>query len=386
MTKILCVGGGSGGHITPIVAVVDQLLKIKSDQPQIRVWVDKKFASRAIQLLSHKVRVDVIASGKLRRYANLKWWYRYFSWYHIRRTHLPNLIDFFKIFGGFWQSFFKLRAWRPDVVFLKGGYVGLPVGWAAHWLKIPLVIHDSDTVPGLTNRLLAPLATAIGTGAPVKNYPNYPKDRTQFIGIPVRPEFQPLSDNAKSAVKKSLGLRSDKAMIFAVGGGLGASDLNRLIIKTAPDVIRQGRQILLLTGQDKNCQLVVKTEPDLMIKPFLADDYAKAVASADLVITRAGATSLAELAMVKAAVILVPSPYLAGDHQTKNAAVYDKAGAAVCVDQRQLDDHPEKLITTINKVLDNKEFRQQLSANLAKFAKPDALNQMIEMILGASRS
>ena len=171
--RILCVGGGSGGHITPIVAVIDKLLNKKGqtrkgENYDIRVWCDRKFAPQAKKLLADDdIRVDIIAAGKLRRYANLKWWYRWFSPYHIIHTHIPNLIDMFKIAGGFIQSFVKLLVWRPDVVFCKGGYVSLPVGVVAHLYHIPLVIHDSDTVPGLCQLE----ATAKAKSASVKYTP-----------------------------------------------------------------------------------------------------------------------------------------------------------------------------------------------------------------------
>ena len=110
-----------------------------------------------------------------------------------------------RVLVGLIQSLVKLAVWRPDVVFCKGGYVGLPVGLVAHWYHIPLVIHDSDTVPGLTNRLLARHATAIGTGSPVKNYPSYPKGITKYIGIPVGNQERQLSGAERRKMSARLG-------------------------------------------------------------------------------------------------------------------------------------------------------------------------------------
>ena len=238
--RILSVGGGSGGHVTPIVAVCAKLHEQAPDA-ELRVWCDRRFAGRLREMLGGNVRVDAIASGKLRRYANLTLMQH--LKYHLFKTHLRNLIDVFKIIAGFVQSFCKLIVWRPDVVFCKGGFVCLPVGLAAHWLRIPLVIHDSDTVPGLTNRFLARYATKIGTGAPVENYPNYPGSRTTYIGIPVRDEIRRFTASEKSAAKTQLGFDATLPLVLAGGGGGGANALNRMVAAIAPELTKRNAQI-----------------------------------------------------------------------------------------------------------------------------------------------
>jgi UDP-N-acetylglucosamine--N-acetylmuramyl-(pentapeptide) pyrophosphoryl-undecaprenol N-acetylglucosamine transferase len=372
------VGGGSGGHITPIAAIISSLREQKP-RADIRVWCDRSFATQARQLLGTSTRVDIVVSGKYRRYANLSWWAHFRR--HLIRTHLANFIDLFKIGFGFLQSLFKLIVWRPKVVFCKGGYVCLPVGLAAHVLRIPLVIHDSDTVPGLTNRILARYASYIGTGAPVENYPNYPRNRTKFVGIPVRTEFHKLSTDEKIAAKEKIGLDGRKKLVLATGGGLGSSELSRVVVKEAPEIIDHDAQILLLIGESKN--LAVPEIDGLMVRPFLTDDYSRLAAAADVVITRAGATAMAEFASVGAATIVVPNPFLAGDHQTKNAMIWQKADATIVIEQKDLQTQPGLLSTEIIKLLDDDKLRSNLSKNLAKFARPDALDQMVKMILEA---
>ena len=125
--KILCVGGGSGGHIAPIVAVVEQLrqsanIRKMGGEPEIRVWCDRNFFAQAKQMFGdNSVRIETISAGKLRRYANLGFLYRWFSPWHIIHTHIPNLIDMGRVLVGLVQSLVKLAVWRPDVVFCKGG-------------------------------------------------------------------------------------------------------------------------------------------------------------------------------------------------------------------------------------------------------------------------
>ena len=380
------MGGGSGGHITPIVAVIKRLrspevIERLGGEPEIRVWCDRKFSTQAHQLMPD-VRVDIIAAGKFRRYANLNFWYRTFSPWHIWHTHIPNFIDAFKFLGGVIQSLIKMLIWRPDVVFCKGGYVSLPVGLVAHLYHIPLVIHDSDTVPGLTNRILARYADAIGTGAPTKNYPNYPKSKTKYVGIPVASEAKTLTVTEKAKMRKALGLSEKCPVVLAMGGGLGAVAINDAMTSNAQRLLNDGSEIILLIGKGREVNL--RRQKRLHIYQF-TDKALQMEQVADVVVTRAGATTMAELAAVGAATIIVPSPYLAGDHQTKNAKVYEKAGAALYLSEFEMKKKPAKLGDMINNLLDDDKERETLKRNLKKFAKPDALNDMAAMIVSAIR-
>lgn len=382
------MGGGSGGHITPIVAVINKILDRQSqskngDHYDIRVWCDRKFAPQARKLLvDADIRVDIIAAGKLRRYANLKWWYRWFSPYHIIHTHIPNLIDMFKIAGGFIQSLVKLLIWRPDVVFCKGGYVSLPVGFVAYLYRIPLVIHDSDTVPGLTNRVLAKYADAIGTGAPVENYPSYPKRITKFVGVPVRDNVKSIPKNRQAILKDELGLDDKRPLILAMGGGLGAVAINNAMVDIGQKLVDDGCQVVLLTGRGHDVNV-----PRGAKKYFHAYDFSNKIVEyeqvADVVVTRAGATTMAELAAIGVPTIIVPSPYLSGDHQSKNAEVYAKAEAAVVVNEFDMRDNSAVLYNAISDLLNDDKKRAKISRNLHSFAKSDALDAMVDMIVKA---
>lgn len=399
--KILLVGGGSGGHVTPIIAIAKKLHELKPGA-QIKIWTDKKFAEQTHSLAPKFAKVEIISSGKLRRYANLGFFNKYFSWYHLTHTHLPNLRDSFRILRGFFQSLSRLKRWRPDVIFCKGGYVCLPVGIAAHLLKIPLVIHDSDTVPGLTNRVLGRYAAAIATGAPVENYPNYPKKITRFVGIPVRESFRKLSESDKRKTRQQLDLDPTKSLILVAGGGGGATIFSRMFREIAPEIIDKfNAQIFLITGKGRGFDVgdVVQNYDEntakslrrnFIVREFITDEYADLLNSCDVFVSRAGATSLAEAATSQAATIIVPSPYLAGDHQTKNAEIFARAGAAIALKQNKTDDLRDEKLThemarEIEKLLsaDSEKIRQKLSENLAKFAKKDALGDISEMILVA---
>src|SRR5664279_4351599 len=215
--KILAVGGGSGGHVTPVAAVLREL-KQRDQTVNIRFWCDRKFSKQARGLIGNldpTIPVSTIISGKLRRYHNIPVWRQLLRPVSIV---LPNLRDGLLVGVGFVQSLVKLIIWRPDVVFTKGGYVCMPVGIAARVLRIPLVIHDSDAYPGLTNRVLARFAQAIATGAPLKHYP-YPASKTRYVGIPIASDFIPLSSAQQAEVKKELGFDPDKPLVVVTGGG-----------------------------------------------------------------------------------------------------------------------------------------------------------------------
>ena len=168
------------------------------------------------------VPVHVIRAGKLRRYHGVPL---------VRQlldipTVVRNLRDIAYIVIGFVQSFVLLLRFKPDVVFAKGGYVCLPLGYAAKLLRIPLVIHDSDARPGLTNKLLGRFAQAIATGSPLENY-NYPAERSSYTGVPIDPAFHPFTEAEQRAARDTIGIVDiDKPLIVVTGGGLGAESIN----------------------------------------------------------------------------------------------------------------------------------------------------------------
>ena len=179
----MAAGGGSGGHVTPVAAVLREL-QTRYPDAEIRFWCDRGFEAQARAILAHhdeSIQVDTIMSGKLRRYHRMPWWKQLAR---FRTIVWPNIRDGFKVVAGTYQSIIKLNAWRPDVIFTKGGFVCLPIGLAARIMRVPLVIHDSDAHPGLTNRILARWADRILTGAPLEYY-SYPHSITRYVGIPI---------------------------------------------------------------------------------------------------------------------------------------------------------------------------------------------------------
>jgi UDP-N-acetylglucosamine--N-acetylmuramyl-(pentapeptide) pyrophosphoryl-undecaprenol N-acetylglucosamine transferase len=375
--KILAVGGGSGGHVTPVVAVAKEIQK-KVPNVDFLFVCDKKFANQAIGLFSETdVEVKTICAGKLRRYANLKW-YTYLAPYHIWHTHLANLVDLFKIGVGFCQASYLLRKFKPDVVFIKGGYVSLPLGLVAAKRHVPIVIHDSDVLPGLANKILAPYATAIGTGSPIENYPNYPRAKTQFVGIPVDANlFVELTKDERSRVLAKFGFSDKYPFVVITGGGGGSKIFNDLTVGASPSFIKSQIQVLLLTG--KSYPVSKHFEDKFFRIEEFSNELGEIFRAANVVVTRAGASSLAELAAAKKAVVLIPHPYLSGNHQEKNAELYEKAAAAVVLNQKGLTQ--DKFFKVVNELAKDPIRQKILGRSLSEFAKPNALSDMVQMIL-----
>lgn len=299
----------------------------------------------------------------------------------------PNIRDGLLILIGFVQSFFKLIIWRPNVVFTKGGYVCLPVGIAARLLHIPLVIHDSDAHPGLTNRVLGKWATAIATGAPLEHY-NYSPKKSRYVGIPISSEFHEFSKQERIAAKKSWGVDEKKPLIVITGGGLGARRINDSVAIVLGDLMALG-SVILIAGEGQYDELRSITPPDssrFQLYSFITHDIASLLGAADVVVSRAGATTILELAALVKPTILVPNCRLTGGHQLKNALVYSKKNAVVIVDENKMVEDPQLLVTAVRDVLIDSDCALRMAKNLATFARPNAARDVADMIISSVKS
>lgn len=382
--RILLVGGGSGGHVTPLRAI-SQSIKRQSDKPHdITLITDRKFYPQTKQLFidDSSVRLKKIYSGKFRRYHGHS-----FAW-HI--LHLPTLLlnirDVFLLGVGFMQSFWFFVFHKPDVVFCKGGFTCVPVGLVARLFRVPLFIHDSDTVAGLTNRILARFASKILTGMPVKYY-SYNKDILSYVGIPVNKKYTPITTRQKQSAKKRLGIKGDQPVMLITGGGTGARVLNDVISSQAEVILEAGWRIVLITGKGKaesaikhRETLAKKLQNNWQIEEFT--ELLPFVEVADIVVSRAGATAMQEFANAKKAVVIVPSPYLTGGHQLKNADMYADKQAAIVFDEIELQKSANSLSEFILKSQDDLASLELMAERLyEEFAKPDASDGIAEQLL-----
>lgn len=350
----------------------------------MRVWCDRKFAPQArstVRAYDGSLRIDTVVAGKLRRYHHLTLWQQ-LTWPSLV---FKNIGDAFLVLVGVVQSFFKLIAWRPDVIFTKGGYVCLPVGIAAHVLRIPLVIHDSDAHPGLTNRILSRWANAIATGAPLEHYP-YNRKRSQYVGIPIDARFQPLDADAQAAAKKEWGIGAERPLLVVTGGGLGASRLNRAVLDSRQE-LQQHCAVILVSGAGQYDELrreVPEDTPDFQLHAYVTGMHSL-LGAADVVVTRAGATTILELAALAKPTILVPNAKLTGGHQVKNAAVYAENDAVKMIDEPSMEEDARVLSRAVIEVLSAPEQAAAMATRFRAFSKPHAARDMAKIILGAVR-
>lgn len=353
-------------------------MRSQSSAHEFRFWCDKKFGPSAIDIFSKfdtSIPVEFVSAGKFRRYHGAS------KWQYLQPSIFwPNVRDLFLVVIGFVQSFYRLMRWRPDAIFIKGGYVCLPVGYVAMLLKIPIVIHDSDAHPGLTNRLLAPFASMIGTGAPLKYY-SYPPEKARYVGIPVSAEFRPYSEDEKKAFKRDLGFDTKRPLVVVTGGGLGAVRINNAVVESR-DRLLEEVSVFLISGQAQFDELDAKLDhrENWRLEPFISQGMAQVLAAADVVVARAGATTLLELAGLQKPTIIIPNDMLTAGHQMKNAKVYQDNLAAVVMTEEEIEKNKDALVGKIRQIVNAPKIMKGMGDNFGKFAKPEAARDMADMI------
>jgi len=276
-------------------------------------------------------------------------------------TLLKNIRDVFYTLWGICQSFVLVKRLKPNVIFIKGGFVGVPVGLAAAVLRVPYVTHDSDALPGLANRLVAPWAKVHAVALPKEIY-TYPQKKTVTVGVPISRNYHQLTSAERQAVRTKLGLDHYAKVIFVTGGGLGAQRLNDAVADCVPALLDRYKDLAIvhLAGRNKEQSLrqFYKTnvaavdQPRVIVKDFVNNlhEYSGA---ADVVITRAGGTSMAEFAAQSKACVVVPNPYLTGGHQLKNAQVLaDRKAIKMVREDDMVADH-FALMPPLTELLDN---------------------------------
>ncbi len=383
---IVVSGGGSGGHITPILAVADEIKKQSPDAEVVFVGQKGDKLQDIPKQHSSIDKVFGIRAGKFRRYhgEGLK------QLLDIK-TMLKNIRDFFLFIAGLFDSYRLLGQIKPSVVFIKGGYVGVPIGLAAAARKIPFVTHDSDALPGLANRILGRWAAAHAVALP-KNVYKYPAKKTFTVGVPISSKFYNVSKEEQAKFKRSLKLPESSQMLLITGGGLGATRLNQAIVEAAPMLLsaNQNLYVILVAGRDHENEIKRALQGLLesknlrdraKVKGLLVDEIYRYSGAADIVITRAGATSLAEFSAQHKACILVPNPLLTGGHQLKNADYLAAKNAVVTLNDSELTKKPELLVGVIQELLNNPSKRVRLGRAFGEFARPRAAKDLAELII-----
>ena len=275
------------------------------------------------------------------------------------------------------------------MIFLKGGFVSLPVGLIARLFKIPYIIHESDVVAGLANRILMKSAKKVAFGMPIpeeiqKEHKNY-----VWTGIPVGPEFKSVSPTAQVGLKKAFSFNPEKPLVVITGGSQGSENLNETTRAILPELLKF-TSVGLVAGRKHYENMVDLKKYENWEKASLESNFRmwefnttmnELMGAADVVVSRAGATTIAELASLKKAVILVPFAPLPGAHQVKNAERLAKLGAASMVNDREMVAKPELLLDEIRHLVKSPRARADMADKLHAEARPDATKRLAELIL-----
>lgn len=364
--RIVLTGGVSGGHTFPLLAVA-QSLRAKYPEPIEFLFIGAKGKIEIEAMAEASIPAKYITSGKWRRYFSFK-----------------NFLDLFKLPFGFLQALWHLLWFMPDVVFSKGGSASVPVVLAAWLYRIPVLLHDSDAAAGLANRLSAHFVDRIAIAYETARA-FFPAEKTALTGNPLRIE---LTQGNVADGLDTFSLHPNAALLLVLGGSQGAQAINEHLLAVLPALLEKGYQIVHVTGTN-NFEAVVEATKSYGLDtekgpyrplPFVqAHDLANLYAAAQVVLSRAGAGTIAELAANKKACILVPLKSAANDEQRMNAYELAETGAVKVLEEANLTEHI--VLENLEELLTNKELREKMGEALFSFYHPEAADHIAEGLI-----
>ena len=361
--RIVLTGGGTGGHLTPLVAVARKMKEKNPSTEFLFLGPDGKMEKEILE--KEDIKISPISVGKLRRYFSLL-----------------NFLDFFRVIFGFFQSLWKLLIFMPDAVFAKGGYASFPVVIASWIYRIPVLIHESDSRPGLSNSILSKFAKRVAVAYPEAEK-EFPEKQVVLTGNPLRED---IAKGSREKAGERFGLTKDKPVIFVWGGSQGAKNINERIIDILPELLRN-YQVVHQTGHN-NFEEAKSRAAYLGIKSghegyypiaFIGEELKDIFAICDLVISRSGSTSIAEIAANGKPCILIPLETSANDHQRMNAYAVAREEACLVLEENNLGKNI--LLTRIEEIMKNENLKGKLSQNIRKFHYPDAAERIAQGIM-----
>lgn len=372
--RIVFACGGTAGHINPALAVAGRIKELMPDSEFLFIGAKGQMETDLVPRAGYKI--ETVRVRALSREKTLGGLFHNISaaWHLVRSTIIAKKI---------------IKRFKPDVVVGTGGYVCFPVLKAASLLGIPTAVHESNAVPGLTTKMLSAIVDTIMLGfEDSRKYYKNP-EKTVVTGTPVRGEF---ARYTKNAAKAELGIPMDKPLVVSVWGSLGAANMNAVMcgfIKLAGK--DPGFTLIHSAGSEGYEDMVTqlrKTAPDyekngMDVREYIYD-MPRVMAAADLVLCRAGASTISELTYMHKPTIFVPSPFVTNNHQFKNAKVVEDAGGALIFEEGWFE--PKELLEAVKKILSSETEREKMSAAMERLAMPEATDMICDRIFSLCES
>lgn len=362
--KLLVSGGGTGGHIFPAIAIANTVKEMHPDAEVLFVGAEGKMEMEKVPAAGYDI-VGLNISGIQ------------------RKLTLSNLAFPFKLISSLFSARAIIRGFKPDVVVGVGGFASGPVLRMATWMKVPSLIQEQNSFAGITNRWVAgAVDRACVAYDGMEKF--FPKDKIIKTGNPVRQNVVQIEGKREEALKR-FGFVSDKPVLLIIGGSLGARSINQALAGQVGQVLHAGIQVLWQTGKlfaEETARLQKEHAGKSLHMTDFIFDMDMAYAAADFVVSRAGAIAVSELCLVGKPTILVPFPYAAENHQTKNAMALVDTQAAIHVADKEAG---EKLVPEILRLKDNTDLRHQLSENIVKHGRPNAAQDIANEVIALAK-
>lgn len=354
--KFILSGGGTGGHIYPAIAIANELRTRFPDAEILFVGAKDKMEMQKVPQAGYKIKGLWIAGLQ-------------------RRLTIQNAMFPFKLLNSLWESRKIIKEFKPDVVIGTGGFASGPLLRIANSMNIPTVIQEQNSYPGITNKLLSKRANSICVAYDhLERF--FPKEKIILTGNPVRQDLLDIHDKKDEALQY-FKLDKNKKTLLILGGSLGARRINQLIEKELDKLLSLNVQVIWQCGKFYLEDYEKYNRHNVQVVAFV-ERMDLVYAAADVVISRAGASSVSELCIVGKPVIFIPSPNVAEDHQTKNAqAIVNKKGA-ILLKESQLE---EDFILVFESLIKDQGKQEQLSENIKLLAKPKATLQIVDAIV-----
>lgn len=361
--KVLLSGGGTGGHVYPAIAISNRIREEHPDAEILFVGTAKGIESEIVPKYGYELKTVTVQGFK-------------------RKIDLDNVKRVFKLFKGLEQSRSVVKKFKPDIVIGTGGYVSGPVLFNASMKKIPTVIHEQNSFPGVTNKILAKMVTTVLTSFEDSHqrFPEGTREKLILTGNPVRKEILVAR---KNVARRNLGITEDKKMVLCYGGSGGSEEINDAMRLVIENMVKDDVAFIFATGK-YYYEEFSKSISDINLKPYqrivpYLEDMANALAASDLVIGSAGAISLAEITALGKPSIIIPKAYTAENHQEYNAKSIEKQGAGIAILEKNLT--PQSLNEAVFKLLGDKEALIDMENASKAIGKPEAIDLIYNEVM-----